>query len=346
MLVGLVAVGAAAAAQDPKDDRTKAEAGENARLEAVFKSYDRNSDGTVVRDEFPGSDYQFGAVDLNGDQKVTLKEFQKSPLARRYFTRTRMDQEAPRVRMAPGADEELLRNQAFGRFDKNRDSKITRDEWTGSVQGFELLDRDRDGVLTKSDGKSGAQAAGGASVPLPKLEGPPFEGGYEKLLERHDTDRDGYVSKAEAGNTRLGKLFEAIDLDRDGELSEREIRYGVQALQQHAYLRNAGGGETRARRTLYEIPFDAWDKDKNERLDQGEFQGRGEAFVWIDRNRDALLSREEVEIFLREVNNSEFVKKYDANGDGRVMRAEFPGTDEVFQRADRNGDGVVGNNDR
>jgi Ca2+-binding EF-hand superfamily protein len=68
--------------------------------------------------------------------------------------------------------------------------------------------------------------------------------------------------------------------------------------------------------------------------------------VLIDRNRDAVLSREEVEIFLREVNNTEFVKKYDANGDGRVTRAEFPGTDAVFERADRNGDGVVANNDR
>ena len=77
-----------------------------------------------------------------------------------------------------------------------------------------------------------------------------------------------------------------------------------------------------------------------------EYGGPGELFGLIDRNRDAVLSKTEVDIFLREINNTDFIKKYDANGDGRVTKREFPGTDEVFRRADRNGDGVVGANDR
>ena len=52
------------------------------------------------------------------------------------------------------------------------------------------------------------------------------------------------------------------------------------------------------------------------------------------------------ETFVREAEHDEFLGRYDANGDGRVSREEFPGSAEAFRRADRNGDGCVNAQDR
>jgi Ca2+-binding EF-hand superfamily protein len=317
---------------------TRAELTARARLQAAFDRYDRNRDGVLARDEFPGSAEQFESLDRNRDSRVTRDEFGRSPLARRFLERDAADERPARERFAPPADREALRPTAWARLDRDGDGRVARDEWTGTAQAFQVLDRNADGVLDRRD------VAAEPVAPGRELTGPPLQGGVAELMARHDRNQDGRISRNEAGGVRLGRLFDAIDTDRSGELSEAELQTAVYALDRMAAERDRGGSERHAQR--YAITFEAWDRDRDGRLTTGEFRGPGELFPMIDRNRDAVLSRVEVETFLREVNEVEFLKKYDGNGDGRVTRDEFPGTDEVFRRADRSGDGAVTAADR
>jgi Ca2+-binding EF-hand superfamily protein len=322
---------------------TRAELTARAKLEEAFGRYDKNQDGVLTRDEFPGSPEQFGNLDRNRNSNVTKLEFTRSPLARRFLERDAADERPARERFAPPADREALRPTAWAHLDRDRDGRVARDEWTGTAQAFQVLDRNADGVLDRRD-VTAEPVASGREPAGPQLTGPPLQGGVAELMARHDRNQDGRISRTEAGGVRLGRLFDAIDTDRSGELSEAELQTAVYALGRMAAERDRGGPERRSQRSA--LTFDAWDRDRDGRLTTGEFRGPGELFPLIDRNRDAVLSREEVATFLREQNEVEFLKKYDGNGDGRVTRDEFPGTDEVFRRADRSGDGTVTAADR
>ena len=63
-------------------------------------------------------------------------------------------------------------------------------------------------------------------------------------------------------------------------------------------------------------------------------------------NRDAHVTREEVERYKRSVEGNNFIEKHDLNGDGRVSLQEFGGSPDAFRRADRNGDGYISSRDR
>jgi hypothetical protein len=72
------------------------------------------------------------------------------------------------------------------RFDANHDGRITREEFTGSPEWFDRLDRDRDGAITQSD--------------LDWSDKSPYWGQLRQaaqLIRRGDRDRDQKLSKAE-----------------------------------------------------------------------------------------------------------------------------------------------------
>ncbi len=128
-------------------------AADEAALKRAFRNYDRDKDGTVLREEFPGSDMQFGLMDTNKNKKVTYQEFKASPLARRILASRRRDMGEPRQRVTL---QQLAhkRLENLSRFDKNKDGKVTRKEWTGTEVAFKSLDLDQNGVLDKKDGKA------------------------------------------------------------------------------------------------------------------------------------------------------------------------------------------------
>lgn len=73
---------------------------------------------------------------------------------------------------------------------------------------------------------------------------------------------------------------------------------------------------------------------------------RSANFARFDRNRDGLLSIDDIPAFLRSssigTQLAGMIKQYDANGDGRLTRAEFvDGPTPLFDLADTNHDGVV-----
>jgi Ca2+-binding EF-hand superfamily protein len=84
----------------------------------------------------------------------------------------------------------------FARYDKNKDGKVTRDEFKGGKTLFDAYDADKDDVLVMDEIKEAKQAAAGPN--------------FREL----DTDKDGFVTRREWQGTQ--EEFDAVDLDHDG----------------------------------------------------------------------------------------------------------------------------------
>ena len=105
---------------------------------------DRDRDGLVRRNEWPGDDRGFNAHDWNRDGLLSgdeIKEAERAEAGRRAA-----EDRAARSRQATEAVE-----QRFTDLDRNRDGRITRDEWDGSRDEFEALDKNTDWVLTRAE---------------------------------------------------------------------------------------------------------------------------------------------------------------------------------------------------
>lgn len=105
-----------------------------------FAQFDRNRDGAITRDEFPGDAALFQRLDLNRDGAVTRAEVQQALPNR-------------------GALEQQARA-----YDRNGDGVITRNEFPGNDTAFSRLDRNGDGVLSQADrdGRGKGKAKGQA----------------------------------------------------------------------------------------------------------------------------------------------------------------------------------------
>lgn len=103
--------------------------------QTVFSRLDKNGDGKLGKDEFPGKPERFAALDTSGDGFVTKEELKAaSKKARERFSQIK-----------PG-------KRLWEKVDTNKDGKVSREEYTAAVTRiFEFLDRNEDGVLSEAD---------------------------------------------------------------------------------------------------------------------------------------------------------------------------------------------------
>lgn len=306
----------------------------------AFQRMDADGNGTVDRKEFPGSDEQFAQMDRKADGKVTREEFAASDVAKRLLQARTRDRTEPRARVsADSLATERLAN--LSRWDPNGDGKVTRAEWKGSPEAFATLDLDGNGVLDRRDRSAAAAIDTSGPEAVPEWKGElPTPG---QLLERTDKDGSGTITASEArAQKQLEPLFTLADTDRDGLLSEREVE---------ALLRSIRAGRdavaARAARPVpMVIPFDEWDIDDDDRIQQNEWKGERAYFERMDRNRDSAVDRTEVARYVKSVTGKDFLERFDLDEDGKVTAEEFGGSADAFRRADRNGDGIVNRADR
>ncbi|MCX7004802.1 MAG: EF-hand domain-containing protein [bacterium] len=102
---------------------------------AFFARMDKNGDGQVSKDEFPGPADVFTKLDKNGDGVISKDEAPKHP----------------------GPPPEMR----FKEMDTNADGKISKDEFKGPAEVFTKLDANSDGVLTKDEMPKGPRGKRG-----------------------------------------------------------------------------------------------------------------------------------------------------------------------------------------
>jgi Ca2+-binding EF-hand superfamily protein len=147
-IVGLSLVGVALAQTAKKQAEV---------LRDQFQELDANRDNTIERDEVPASarasfDRLLQRGDDNHNGKLEAEEYRAVLIDLRTFAKQAKKRAAER----------------FESMDRDRDGKISREEFTGPKPRFDSLDRDFDSYLTRQEFLAGVQAKAAAKAPPKK----------------------------------------------------------------------------------------------------------------------------------------------------------------------------------
>ena len=345
-----------------------------------FEKFDTNLDGKVTREEFAagaGDAAAFTLLDKNRDETICPDEL---GLPADYKPKPR-----PAGKPAPGGGEgkpggapgakpgdELRRR--LKEMDTDGDGRVSRAEWKGEAQGFDLFDKNKDGFLDKDDaprgmGMGGGQPGqggmgGGGKGPDPEA--------VKARWKKMDRDGDGKVSKDEyTGDFE----FERLDADKDGFLTDADLAKLGEAMGGGG--RGGAPGGKPAPLSPEEIAkrFAEMDKDQSGKVEGAEMpEMLRERMLKADADGDGALSKDEFAEGRKKAQRPggpggkggpgagpggpggapggkpgeapqspglEILKRFDHDHDGRVERDQFPGSDEKFAELDKDKDGVL-----
>jgi hypothetical protein len=204
----------------------------------------------------------------------------------------------------------------FRNMDRNGNGIIERNEWNGSDQSFNVHDWNRDGVLSNSEVRMGAQR-------WPNDEG--------------DFDPNGPA-------TWTPGAFRRIDRNRDGRIVPNEWYYGPEAFRRADRDRNGALSAQEFENNAQfdddrDDRFENLDMNNNGRVERREWHGTDDAFAWLDRNNDNVLSR--AEVVGDGSTRFDSFGSIDNNGNGRLELGEWQWNAVSFRRYDSNGDGFI-----
>jgi subtilisin-like proprotein convertase family protein/Ca2+-binding EF-hand superfamily protein len=207
-----------------------------------LRRYDRDRDGTIDRDEARRAEWTYRdpfADDLNKDDRLSRLE-----LAQRYARRRTLSSQSSELiqkarragnGIAPsrsstsessdrdqwwrrGGSSQYLAYSILGRFDKDRNGRLDRAEFTELGMPIAEIDIDRNGEITRDEMSQYVsrmqQEVGGGEEGIPGWF-------YER-----DLDRDGQVSLAEFSpelTVETMAEFNALDANQDGLLTKPEL---------------------------------------------------------------------------------------------------------------------------
>jgi Ca2+-binding EF-hand superfamily protein len=227
----------------------------------------------------------------------------------------------PAARGAPAPQDSAREAERFRAMDQDRDGVITRSEWRGSTQSFDVHDWNRDGVLSGDEVRPGARR----QQPWPDDPGDSeatdgqLNDWTPQRFRNLDHDRDGRIARDEWHFD--GELFRRVDSDRNGSISRREFL-------------GLGGDDDRDDR------FIDLDVNGDGRIARAEWHGGPRVFARLDRDGDGFLSR--VELLGKEDDApADLFESLDVNRDGRVTPNEWHWARAGFERRDGNRDGSL-----
>jgi len=270
---------------------------------ARFRGLDRNNDGVITRDEWRGNDRSFSVHDRNGDRVLSGAEIGDALQAERY--------------------------DDFLDIDRDRDGRISRNEWRWEPADFNRLDQNQDGWLTRPEYMGTAVDNRASHFPDPLLSNAgtittapaPVGEDRNSRFARLDSNGDGRISRAEWGDDK--KSFNALD-DNDNGMVSREEYLEVSPAERKAM-------------------FKEFDRNGNGVISKAEWTGDKQSFGRFDTNNDGKLMREE------------FTKRYhvleqkfrseDRDNNGQLSREEWRGDKKAFEKLDDNHDGRVSFNE-
>jgi Ca2+-binding EF-hand superfamily protein len=214
-----------------------------------FAEMDTNNDRTISRAEWRGSDRSFAVHDWNGDgvlsgNEVRIGAVRPSPPDPAFDYPEREYQF------------ENWTAQGFTSLDRNRDGRITRDEWYYDRESFRRADHNGDGAISRAeflledeiDDDRGDHFAYLDVNNDNRISRSEWHGTPERF-NAMDANRDGVITRLEMmGAAAPVELFTSVDINRDNAITMDEWRWS-------------------------RATFNERDLDRNGRLTRAEFTG-------------------------------------------------------------------------
>lgn len=177
----------------------------------------------------------------------------------------------------------------FADLDKNKDKKISRDEFPSQfpAQVFDRLDANHDGFIDEEE--FNAMRRGMA------MGGPRTGESLTKLL---DANADGKVSREEFA--KIESLFDALDKDHNGELSQEELNAFFRVVNE-VQAQATGGVEVTNL-------FEKYDKNKDGKITADEMSNE-KTFKALDLNKDGEITKAEADTALKQLKKASDSKK-------------------------------------
>ena len=181
----------------------------------------------------------------------------------------------------------------FAELDKNKDKKISKDEFPSQfpAQMFDRLDTNHDGFIDEEEWNAMRAGRGGGG-----MGGGPRIG--ESLTKFLDANTDGKISREEFA--KIVSLFDALDKDHNGELSLEELNGFTRALND-AVTQATGGVEVNNL-------FEKYDKNKDGKI-TAEEMGNDRIFKSMDLNKDGEITRAEADAAIKQIKKASDAKK-------------------------------------
>jgi Ca2+-binding EF-hand superfamily protein len=248
------------------------------------------------------------SVDALVDNLIDSAEYQQA-----YGTDT---VPGARIRYCPSSNSST-NGIRFEEMDRNRNRVIERGEWSGSPGSFAGHDWNGDGELSNEELRRGARRT---ARPAAETDFDPAGPAtwtvqaFREINRNNDsriTSNEWYYSP---------EYFRRADRNRDGSLSLAEFT-------------GTAMDDDRDDR------FDDLDVNRNGRVERGEWHGSLDAFGWLDRNRDNVLSREEV--VGTESGGFDTFAGLDVDQSGTLSFDEWRWSRRSFDQSDTNRNGAL-----
>lgn len=151
-----------------------------------------------------------------------------------------------------------------------------------------------------------------------------------RFFKMHDKNGDGKIDKNELPDE---EAFDILDHNKDGFISKSELTHKAQT--------SMNKGQPNKRQNKLQMFFQRKDKNGDGKISKDEWDGPSQIFEKLDKNGDGYIERNEIPRKRNRGNRKNFLKKIDADQDGKISKEEWKGPKRIFEKLDTNKDGFI-----